>query len=89
MPDDKHWVLEMSYQLFSVLWSQLYNQKKILDFQYEDICLDYPMVSGRSGSNRRRTAWKAAILPLNYTREVGGCHSSHARLATYFSSDAK
>src|ERR1700674_743235 len=26
--------------------------------------------SGRSGSNRRHTAWEAVVLPLNYARKV-------------------
>ena len=28
--------------------------------------------SGRPGSNRRRPAWEADILPLNYARSLGG-----------------
>ena len=29
-------------------------------------------LSGISDSNRRHSAWKADVLPLNYTRKVGG-----------------
>jgi hypothetical protein len=29
--------------------------------------------SGRPDSNRRRPAWEAGILPLNYARESGEC----------------
>jgi hypothetical protein len=28
----------------------------------------YNILSGRPGSNRRRPAWEAGILPLNYAR---------------------
>ena len=30
----------------------------------------YYIWSGRSGSNRRRPAWEADILPLNYARSI-------------------
>ena len=31
-------------------------------------------LSGWSGSNRRHSAWKADVLPLNYTRKCGNKH---------------
>ena len=32
-----------------------------------------PSKSGRPGSNRRRPAWEAGILPLNYARKLLAC----------------
>jgi hypothetical protein len=34
--------------------------------------------SGRTGSNRRHTAWEAVVLPLNYAREINDLHQSPA-----------
>ena len=36
--------------------------------------------SGRPGSNRRRPAWEAGILPLNYARSERSGHVSYMEL---------
>jgi hypothetical protein len=47
------------------------------------LCLSYE--SGRSDSNRRRPAWEAGILPLNYARRgFGGDGNGFRRLARLY-----
>tara|TARA_B000000437_G_scaffold182713_1_gene139015 strand:- start:81 stop:299 length:219 start_codon:yes stop_codon:yes gene_type:complete len=46
--------------------------------------------SGRSDLNRRHSAWKADVLPLNYTRRKGGGQSPrHMHATNFIISDAK
>src|SRR5450432_2317431 len=42
----------------------------------EDTCKLLILWSGRPGSNRRRPAWEAGILPLNYSRSTDLATSS-------------
>src|SRR5881394_1897864 len=45
--------------------------------------------SGRRGSNPRRPAWEAGILPLNYSRLPSNCFPAHFTTTSTYHNEAQ